>query len=65
MSGCNVDEKGEKKYNYRFYVYLLGLYFALEINWVIVPIGQYTHQDLGLYKIIVITPNIVKVSIML
>ena len=53
------------------YIYLLqepalqAPAFALQINCVIVPIGQYTHQLLGLNKIIVIKPKIVEVSITL
>lgn len=39
--------------------------FTLQINCVIVPIGQYTHQLRGLNKIIVMKPNIVEVSITL
>ena len=39
--------------------------FALQINCVIVPIGQYTHQLRGLNSAIVIKPSTVDVSITL
>ncbi len=40
-------------------------FLALHINCVIVPIGQYTHQERGLNKSIVRKPRIVEVSITL
>ena len=39
------------------------LFFALQIICVIVPIGQYTHQLLGLNKSMVSKPSTVEVSI--
>ena len=39
--------------------------FALHINCVIVPIGQYTHQLLGLNNTIVTNPSTVDVSMTL
>lgn len=41
------------------------LFFNLHIICVMVPMGQYTHQLLGLYKTMVIRPKIVEVSITL
>ena len=38
---------------------------ALQISWVIVPIGQYTHQLRGLNSTMVISPSRVEVSITL
>lgn len=40
-------------------------FFALHINWVIVPIGQYTHHERGLNSTIVISPKTVDVNITL
>ena len=40
-------------------------FLALHISWVMVPIGQYTHQERGLYKIMVKSPSTVEVSITL
>ena len=37
----------------------------LQIIWVAVPIGQYTHQDLGLNMSMLIIPNISDVSMRL
>ena len=39
--------------------------FALQISCVIVPIGQYTHQERGLNNIMVKNPSTVEVSITL
>ena len=41
------------------------LFFALHISCVMVPIGQYTHQERGLNKTIVTNPSTVEVSITL
>ncbi len=41
------------------------VFFALQISWVMVPMGQYTHQDRGLNKSIVSKPNRVEVSMTL
>ena len=41
------------------------LHFALQINCVMVPMGQYTHQLRGLNSTIVTNPNTVDVSITL
>ncbi len=41
------------------------LLFALHIIWVMVPMGQYTHQLRGLNRTMVISPRIVEVSITL
>ena len=38
---------------------------ALQISWVMVPIGQYTHQLRGLNSTMVISPRTVEVSITL
>ena len=38
---------------------------ALQISWVMVPIGQYTHQLRGLNSTMVISPRMVEVSITL
>lgn len=43
----------------------MHLCFALQMVWVMVPIGQYTHQERSLYKIMVINPKTVDVSITL
>lgn len=40
-------------------------YFILQISWVMVPIGQYMHQERGLNKIIVTSPKTVEVSMTL
>lgn len=46
-------------------VHALRPLLTLQIVWVMVPMGQYTHQDLGLKKTMVISPNRVEVSIRL
>ena len=40
-----------------------GLLFALQISWVMVPMGQYTHQLRGLNRTMVTSPSTVEVSI--
>lgn len=40
-------------------------FFALHISCVIVPMGQYTHQERGLNKAMVRNPSTVEVSITL
>ena len=41
------------------------MFLALQISWVMVPIGQYTHHERGLNKIMVTKPNTVEVSMTL
>ena len=60
------------KYSNRFISYtllfvVLSFLFALylQMDWVIVPIGQYTHQERGLNKTIVMRPSNVEVNIRL
>lgn len=43
----------------------MQLYFALQMVCVMVPIGQYTHQERGLNSAMVTSPNTVEVSITL
>lgn len=43
----------------------LSLCLALHMSWVMVPIGQYTHQDLGLKSTMVKNPSTVEVSMTL
>lgn len=38
---------------------------ALQISWVMVPMGQYTHQDRGLKSTMVTSPRMVEVSMTL
>ena len=50
----------------RFYDFCgVFLCFALQISCVIVPMGQYTHQERGLNSSIVTNPSTVEVSITL
>ena len=42
-----------------------AMFFALHISCVMVPIGQYTHQERGLNKTMVKKPSTVEVSITL
>ena len=41
------------------------LLFALQISWVMVPMGQYTHQLRGLNRTMVASPSTVEVSMTL
>ena len=43
----------------------MHLCFALQMVWVMVPIGQYTHQLRGLNRTMVTKPRTVEVSITL
>ena len=43
----------------------LPWFFARQMSWVMVPMGQYTHQERGLKRIIVTSPSTVDVSITL
>ena len=58
-------------YQYICFVFVLLWYyycfsfFALQISWVIVPMGQYTHQLRGLNRTMVTSPSTVEVSITL
>ena len=40
-------------------------FFALQMSWVMVPMGQYTHQERGLNSSMVTKPSTVEVSITL
>ena len=53
--------------NSRFFIYTYFsiLIFPLQMSCVIVPIGQYTHQERGLNNSIVTNPSTVEVSITL
>ena len=66
MAGDVPPPNGKQYVSCRYYSFFcFEAFLTRQMSWVIVPMGQYTHQERGLKRSMVISPNTVEVSITL